>query len=468
MATAGGVTIRGVSDDRTVTRPVMAPSRAVADAARIVVVHPPELCGAARIEGPRVVLGRNPEGGATVPISHPTVSRSHLALEWEPARRGWAALDLGSHNGTAIDGAPLASGGRAPIGDGSVLRLGQVLAVFEAGKRLSAADAPGVDREAIPGDAAATCHVRAQVARAARDPSPVLVVGETGTGKELVTAELHRLSGRSGRLVAVNCAALSRELVESQLFGHAKGSFTGATDTQPGLFRAAQGGTLFLDEVGELPLDLQPKLLRAIQTGEVHAVGAAQAVRVDVRVVAATNRDLSVEVEAGRFRRDLYARLALWEVRVPPLRERRADLLCWVTRLHHRWMEGRSRRAAPWMLSSEAAEALLVCPWPDNLRGVDRLIHELGSAVADGATVALADLPTWLTEPRRADARSAEPPEPPGAPAAPKPPTPSKAELEALLAETGSVRATAKRLGRDRRQIYRWIEAHGLRKPEGE
>src|SRR6185295_11015283 len=172
---------------------------------------------------------------------------------------------------------------------------------------------------------------------AATDPAPVLLHGESGTGKERIAGELHRLSGRKGRLIAVNCAALSRELVESQLFGHQKGAFTGATELHPGYFRAAQGGTLFLDEIGELSLEVQPKLLRAIQQGEVQAVGSTQPAHVDVRVVAATNRELQQAVNAGQFRADLYARLSLWELRVPPLRERRADLFPWIDRLHGRW-----------------------------------------------------------------------------------------------------------------------------------
>src|SRR5262249_8247123 len=159
--------------------------------------------------------------------------------------------------------------------------------VFEVGEEIEGDDAALVSTSAIPGQAAKTRGLRAAVGRAARDPSPVLIVGETGVGKELIAGEIHRGSGRTGALVAINRAALSRELVESQPFGHERGAFTGAHDAQAGYFRAAQGGTLFLDEIGELPLDLQPKLLRAIEEGTVHPVGSTRTVRVDVRIVAA-------------------------------------------------------------------------------------------------------------------------------------------------------------------------------------
>jgi DNA-binding NtrC family response regulator len=317
-----------------------------------------------------------------------------------------------------------------------------------------------VDREAVPGQAAVMSALRARLARAALDPAPVLLVGESGTGKEHIAAEVHRLSGRKGPMVTVNCAALSRELAESQLFGHQKGAFTGATEAQPGYFRAAQGGTLFLDEIGELALELQPKLLRAIQQGEVQAVGSAQPGHVDVRVVAATNRELAQAASAGQFRADLYARLALWELRVPPLRERRVDLFTWIERLHRRWRTRRPTepKQAP-SFEPDAAEALLRAPWPLNLRGIERLIHDLATPGAAGP-VGRSRLPGWLT--------SAAP-----APAAPpderRVPVPSREEfLEAHRKLGGSVRALAKHFGRDRRQIYRWLESHGLSEGRGD
>jgi transcriptional regulator with GAF, ATPase, and Fis domain len=374
-------------------------------------------------------------------------------------------VDLDSSNGSFVDGsiarAPL------PLRDGAVVRLGPAaLAVYESSAGVWAEEAPSVSQEALPGEAGATRLLRAKLAQVAADPSPVLLVGETGTGKELLAGEIHRLSGRGGRLVPVNCAALAPQLVESQLFGHVKGAFTGAHDAQPGLFREAQGGTLFLDEIGELPLDLQPKLLRAIQEREVQPVGSPRAVRVDVRVVAATNRDLAAEVEQGRFRRDLYARLSLWEVPVPPLRARRADLVMWIERLHRRWLTERGRAGEGTLsFDAPAGEALLLQPWPDNLRGVDRLVHALAAQPsAPAEPITLEQLPAWAVAAPRAPEAEDGTPEPEEAPAAARLPAPTREELQATLARfDGSVRATAKHYGRDRRQIYRWMEAFGIK-----
>jgi transcriptional regulator with GAF, ATPase, and Fis domain len=347
-----------------------------------------------------------------------------------------------------------------------VVRIGSVLLVFESTLQLMAVDPPEVSREAIFGDAAATRGLRARVAQVAHDPSPVLLVGETGTGKELIAGEVHRLSGRPGPLVAVNCAALSPQLIESELFGHVRGAFTGAHDERPGLFRAADGGTLFLDEIGELPLELQPKLLRVMQDHEVRPVGGTRSLRVDVRIIAATHRDVAAQVESGAFRRDLYARLALWYVRVPSLRERRADLLAWLARLGTRWAVERKRPPRPIVLDAAAAEELLLAVWPDNLRGLDRLVHELGDSTE---TITLARLPAWI---RPAEPPSAAPTPTAAATATAAPraeeparlPPPTAEELAAALRRLdGSVRAVARHYGRDRRQIYRWMDAFGLR-----
>jgi transcriptional regulator with PAS, ATPase and Fis domain len=431
--------------------------------ARLAVVYPPGVELAFTVGSRRAVLGRDPED-ATPPVDEPTVSRRHLAIDYDARAATRVATELGSRNGSWIDGRKLAHGEQAPLAAGAVIRIGHVILIHEAvavGARLpwtdtittqSGAAAPSL--EAIPGSSMAASRLRAAVAQAAPDPAPVLVAGETGTGKELIAAELHRLSGRRGPFVPVNCAALSPQLVESQLFGHVRGAFTGADDAQPGLVRAAQGGTLFLDEIGEMPLLLQAKLLRLIQENEIQPVGSARAVKVDVRIVAATNRELGGAIDAGGFRRDLYARLALLEIRVPPLRERRADILGWVARLHRRLLERRGGPGAGLAFEPAAAEALLLNPWPENLRGLDRLVHELSRAPHEGP-VAAHELPGWLAP--AAPAIDATP----SAPDLPQR-VPDRDELEAMLRQTGSVRATAKHFGRDRRQIYRWIEAYGI------
>jgi transcriptional regulator with GAF, ATPase, and Fis domain len=423
---------------------------------RLTCVFPPRLHLSFTLDTRPVTLGRDSEGATGLPVDDPTVSRRHLTIESDASGREHLAIDLRSRNGSSVDGQRLV----APVAltHGAVVRLGDVLLVYERptpGEPLPWVETPQVSRIAIPGDSSAAYLLRAAVARSAPDPSPALIIGETGTGKELIAAEMHRLSGRRGELVAINCAAISPQLIESQLFGHVRGAFTGAGEANPGLVRAARGGTLFLDEIGELPLELQAKLLRVIQEGEVLPVGGTQATKVDVRIIAATNRDLEADAEAGLFRRDLYARLALWIVRVPPLRERRVDVLGWFDRLHRRWLERRGRSpGAGGTLAFEpnAAEALILNAWPENLRGVDRLVHQHGTMTRP---LTVADLPPWLA------AR-------PGAPVTSPPPerrvipAPTREELEAALQETGSVRATAKRYGRDRRQIYRWMEAFGI------
>jgi transcriptional regulator with GAF, ATPase, and Fis domain len=432
--------------------------------AHLRVVFPGELgttvvvCG----EGLWTVMGRG--SGADVRIDHPSVSRRHLAVSWSEAASAYEAADLDSRNGSWLDGAKLGKAER-PLGEGSVLRIGDVLFVLERAPDPSLPDAGQVSLEAIPGTAASVRALRAAVARAGPDPSPVLLLGETGTGKEWIAGELHRLSGRGGALVSLNCGALSPELVESQLFGHVRGAFTGAGDAQPGLFRAAHRGTLFLDEIGELPLALQPKLLRALQEGEVLPVGASKGAKVNVRVVAATHRDLGALVEAGGFRRDLYARLAMWEISVPALRRRRVDLFGWIARLRARWCAQRPGAGRdPLRFDADAAEALLLSPFPTNLRGLDRLVHEIGALAGGGAPIALDQLPEWVharPEHPSAPAAAAEAPE---AGADSRRPLPSRAEFEAEFARLGgNVRALSRHYGRDRRQIYRWIESYGLR-----
>jgi transcriptional regulator with GAF, ATPase, and Fis domain len=446
--------------ERTHTRHGTRRADAKRTEARLRVVYPFDLRAVYPLVGDRLVIGRRPDDAAQPRLSHPTVSRHHLVIEWDERAGAHVGTDMGSRNGTWIDGSP--AHGPRPLAANSVVRAGDVLLVYETGRGLSENDTAGVSLDAIPGEAPPVCLLRAAMARAARDPSPVLLIGETGTGKELIGSEIHRLSRREGELVTLNCAALSPHLVESQLFGHVRGAFTGAGETAPGVFRAANGGTLFLDEIGELPAALQPKLLRAIQEGEIQPVGSPKTVRVDVRVIAATNRDLAADVERGTFRRDLYARLALWELRVPALRERRGDLFDWIRRLHDKWIDRRSSSVETPAFEADAAEALLLHNWPENLRGVDRLVHELAGTGAAG-TIPLAQLPAWLSA--REDATS---PRPRGEVPAPtpgqgRPPTPTKEELESVLTRLGgSVRATAKHFGRDRRQIYRWIEAFDL------
>ncbi|MFT3926930.1 MAG: sigma-54 dependent transcriptional regulator [Myxococcales bacterium] len=218
----------------------------------------------------------------------------------------------------------------------------------------------------------------------------VLVTGETGTGKEIVARHLHELSARkTGPFVPVNCGALSETLVESELFGHERGAFTGANATRPGWFEAANGGTLFLDEIGDLPAPVQVKLLRVLQEREVVRVGSRTALPVDVRLIAATNVDLSDAVSAGRFREDLFYRLNVARIALPPLRERPGDILPLARYFvdFYRQRLGLTRGA----LSREAERALLSHPWQGNIRELDNVIHR-ALLVFHGDEVEVADL----------------------------------------------------------------------------
>ncbi|HEV7631581.1 MAG TPA: sigma-54 dependent transcriptional regulator [Steroidobacteraceae bacterium] len=221
-----------------------------------------------------------------------------------------------------------------------------------------------------------------QIGQVAPSDAAVLIVGETGTGKELVARDVHAQSRRRGDFVAVNCGALSQTLAEAELFGHQAGSFTGATETRAGWFEAADGGTLFLDEVGDLPLPLQVKLLRVLQEREVVRVGARKAVRLDVRVVAATNIDLTQAVAAGRFRRDLYYRLNVVTLTVPPLSKRRGDILP----LAEHFLEMYSGRlnVLPPRLEAAARHALLDYSWPGNIRELENVMHSALLVTRDG------------------------------------------------------------------------------------
>jgi DNA-binding NtrC family response regulator len=428
------------------------------------------------LEGVRIELARGLELGREAPetlaegrrfaaVPHATVSRRHVLVHHG---LGVPIIeDLGSSNGTYVDGTHVTK--PTPVAAHSVVRLGDVLGIVEEG--LVEMDAPGT--LAPPGVAPSMARARVALARAARESAAVLVTGETGTGKETVAAEVHRLSGRGGAYLALNCAELSPELVESQLFGHMKGAFTGAASAHDGLFVAAHGGTLFLDEIGELPLALQAKLLRVLQEGDVRPVGSVQTRRVDVRVVSATNQDLGARVESGVFRRDLYARLSTFELCLPPLRERKQDLFFWTRTLA-------ARRSGNPALSLDfrpsAAEAILLHGWPENLRGLDRLVHRL-LAAEEPPPVGLQALDRAMpelfagdrarlaaTEP--GDIRKPSQSDPPAAKNAterPLPDAPTREEFLAAYEALGrSVRAISKHYGRDRKQVYRWLKTFGV------
>ena len=234
-------------------------------------------------------------------------------------------------------------------------------------------------------------HVRSMVEKVARSMAPVLVSGESGTGKELVARAIHEISTRAPHpFIAVNCSAIPEQLLEAEFFGYRKGAFTGAADDREGFFQAANGGTLFLDEIGDLPLSMQSKLLRAIQERSVRPVGAVAELPVDVRILSATHKDLAVEVHTGQFRQDLYYRLNVIQIRVPPLRERVEDLAL----VSERVLERLSREAGVWpapRLTREALVHLARHPFPGNVRELENLLHR-AVALSGGETIDVFDL----------------------------------------------------------------------------
>jgi two-component system response regulator HydG len=307
-----------------------------------------------------------------------------------------------------------------------------------------------------------TTHVIAEspamqaVLRRVRDfaeaDAPVVILGESGTGKEIVARAVHANSARSARpFVPVNVAALPAELLESELFGHARGAFTGAAADKPGLLEAADGGTLFLDEIAEMPLPLQAKLLRAVEDGEIRRVGDTQPFRVDVRFVCATHRDLSRRVADGLFREDLYYRLKVLVVRLPPLRERPEDVLP----LARQFLSA-ERRPAPGFTPA-AERALLAYAWPGNVRELGNAVRH-GAALARGRAIEPEHLPEELRVPRS-----------PRTGASPR--TLAEAEREHVLrvleACGGSQVEAARQLGIGRNTLWRKLRSYGKEDPQG-
>jgi two-component system, NtrC family, response regulator HydG len=280
----------------------------------------------------------------------------------------------------------------------------------------------------------------------------VLVTGETGTGKELVARALHELGPRKHkRLVTVNCSAVVETLFESELFGHVRGAFTGATTDKAGVFEAANGGTVFLDEAGELPMGAQAKLLRTLENGELQRVGSVEMRKVDVRVIAATNRRLDAEIAAGRFRSDLYYRLNVVEIAVPPLRERSEDIPYLTAAFVKKFAKDFSKQITG--LTEGAEERLVKWPWPGNVRELRNVI-ERACLLCEGHLLTEGDLARSLSE-RPPTAVAATDDEPSG-------PPPTAEQVRWALDSTGGNKSlAARRLGISRRALYRLIDKYG-------
>ncbi len=317
----------------------------------------------------KVRVGKAADNDLVLPDD--TVSRHHCELE----RRGECVFvkDLGSTNGTRIAGSKITEALAPP---GSILRFGEVEVVVRATPQ-KVDVMPSTEPKFGPaiGESLAMRTVFGMLERIAPTDGTVLLEGETGTGKDVLARAIHLASPRSKQpFIVIDCGAISYTLIESELFGHERGAFTGAIAARRGAFENAEGGTLFLDEVGELPIDIQPKLLRVLESREFRRVGGNKTMRADVRVVAATKRDLKREVERGKFREDLYFRLAVVPIVVPSLRTRRED----IRGLVHLFLEQSSQNDAtlgPLSMAEEAISALTAHDWPGNVRELRNVLE---------------------------------------------------------------------------------------------
>jgi transcriptional regulator with GAF, ATPase, and Fis domain len=328
---------------------------------RVEVVAGPDAGQVAELPGPeaRVGSGKN----CHLVLKDPTVSRHHLSLRVE--EDGIRVLDAGSRNGSTVDGLRVRDAYARPD---SVIALGNTtlrLRLLD-----DVVELPLSTRQQFGSLLGRSVPMRALFAvleRVAPGDTTVLIEGETGTGKELVAEAIHEESRRAtGPFIVFDCSAISASLIESELFGHVRGAFTGAVVDREGAFEAADGGTLFLDEIGELPLDLQPKLLRALERHEIRRVGSNAPLQIDVRIVAATNRTLAREVDRGAFREDLYYRLDVVRLTLPPLRERADDIPLLVD--HFVQQQARPGQPAPVALPRQTVRALQGQAWPGNVR----------------------------------------------------------------------------------------------------
>jgi transcriptional regulator with PAS, ATPase and Fis domain len=410
-----------------------------------------------RIE--RASAGDPQEKSLVIRAPDPWMSGAHARLIRALDR--WVIEDAGSKNGSLLNGAPLT--GRATLEDGDLIELGHTFFVFRQAISALSSDPAIIDLADRPAPAPGLATLSPDLERkfeklAAVAPSsvPVILEGETGTGKEVIARAIHALSGRRGDFVAVNCGALPATLIEGELFGHRRGAFSGATDDRPGLIRAADGGSLLLDEIGELPAPAQAVLLRVLEAREVLPIGATKPIPVDVRVIAATHRSLERMVEEGAFRRDLFNRLAGYRAHLPPLRDRIEDLGLLLGALLGRI----SNAAAPPALQPKAARALLQCYWPGNIRQLEKA---LGSAVvlAKGGAIGLDHLPE--------EVRAAAP-EPVAADRAPSAgdvkgseDAAARERLIAMLVEhRGNISAVARAMGKARMQVQRWLKRYAI------
>lgn len=418
-----------------------------------------------------VIIGRGP--GSDLRIDDSSVSRRHAVLHLSPTT---SVEDCGSTNGTIVGGKRVPPGECFPIRYDTPISIGNALVVIQVVDE--AKEVPPIAHEptanAVPAASKMSEFVK-QIELVAKSPLSVLIVGETGVGKEVATDRLHQLSGRTGALVKINCAALPEHLLEAELFGYERGAFTGAVASKQGLVEAAEGGTLFLDEVGELPLSTQAKLLRVLEAREVQRLGALKARVVDVRFVAATNRKIENFVRHGRFRSDLYFRLNGMTVEIPPLRDRVAELPEYVAKFIAEMAVKLGRRPAP--ISDEAIARLRGHSWPGNLRElrnvIDRALLLAGHGPIEVVHILLG--PDTIIEGARSFERSTNTttmtlPEDFDIPTQSEPPSPNDSAerrriVEALNKAGGNQTTAAKQLGISRRTLVYKLDQYAIPRP---
>jgi len=420
-----------------------------------------ELPAAFLLTAERHVIGRE-ASSADFTLKAPAVSRVHAEIVREGRR--FIVRDLGSRNGVLVNGRKVQSTELEPLDE---LRIGDAIFKFveehadELGRyRIDGAMPTGETRLAQKPSALAGGYqidtIVAEIERVAPTPLSVIVRGPSGTGKEVIASELHRLSGRRGKLAAINCTALPQNLIESELFGYKRGAFSGADRDKPGLIRHAEGGTLLLDEIGDMPPEAQAKLLRVLQARELLPLGATTPEPVDVRVVAATHRDLERLQREGRFREDLFARLNEYSVELPALHERKEDLYL-LTQTFLARHGGLAKTPSFAFMSG-----LLHYDFPYNVRELEACIKR-ALALCDGATLEPEVLPEAVQEAmtdygRDAGTRPSQPPEDDEGQSVPDEP----ALRELLVKHEGNIAAVGRELGKARMQIHRWMKRYGI------
>ena len=371
---------------------------------RLVVLEGPEAGQALVMDKERVTAGR--AAVSDLVLTDKSVSSTHFSITAED--RGYLLRDEGSTNGTFYGDVRLREIWLKP---GTVFRAGNTVLRFEPTDDIVTIELSSRDRfdQAI-GASIPMREIFANLERVAPSDLTVLIQGETGTGKEVIARAIHRHSRRKDKpFVVLDCSAIPRDLIESTLFGHEKGSFTGAVGQHRGVFEQADGGTIFLDEIGELDMSLQPKLLRVLENREVKRVGGGRSIQVDVRVLAATNRDLRRMVAESGFREDLYFRLSVMQIELPPLRRRREDIPLLVEAFLSQANQRRAELGLPPLgISQEAFAALAERPWPGNIRELKNMV-ERATSLADGPLLTRGDFMLGADSPLRVAPRAAEP-----------------------------------------------------------